>query len=95
VETIDPDDYVEYPVYVPTNQFYEKPSQKSLLEKLEIAYNSPDLRREYGRRSRRFVVRNYSWEKIIPQWIDLLKRTEEELELFKEIREALHTPVGT
>jgi len=95
VETIDPDDYVEYPVYVPTNQFYEKPSQKSLLEKLEIAYNSPDLRREYGHRSRSFVVRNYSWEKIIPQWIDLLKRTEEELELFKEIREALHTPVGT
>jgi len=92
VENIDPDDYIEFPVYVPTLQQYKVPSQRSLLEKFEEAYNSPDLREKYGRKSRRFVVCNYSWKRVLPQWIDLLKRTEEELELFKEIREVLRAP---
>lgn len=92
VENIDPDDYIEFPVYVPTLQQYPVPSQKSLLEKLDEAYNSPDLVKKYGRKSRRFVVRNYAWNKVMPQWIKLLERTESELELFKKLSESVRSP---
>lgn len=94
VDNIDPEDYIEYPVYVPTMQTYPVPSQKSLLKKLEEAYSNPDLRKKYGRRSRNFVVKNYSWSVVLPKWVELLNGLEEELELFKKINEVMSTPVG-
>lgn len=92
VESVDPEDYIEFPVYVPTLQEYKIPSQKSLLEKLEEAYSNPDLVKEYGRKSREFVVKNYAWNKIMPQWIELLKNVEEDLELFKKLGEGIKSP---
>lgn len=66
---------------------YPVPNQVSLLEKLEEAYNSPSERRRYGREARRFVVKNYSWEKVImPKWFEFLETVEDELSLFKSLR---------
>lgn len=92
VDSIDPEDYIEYPVYVPTLQEYKIPSQKSLLQKLEEAYSSPDLVRKYGENSRRFVVDNMSPDVIMPKWIRLLESAENELELFKKLGEVLRGP---
>lgn len=83
VRSVDLEDYVEFPVYVPTLQQYPIPSQRSLLEKLEEAYNSPDLREEYGKLSREHVVRNYDWSVVIPKWLRLFSQVEEEIEIFK------------
>lgn len=88
-EHVDPEDYIEYPVYVPTLQEYPVPSQRSLLKNLEEAYNRPDLVKRFSRRSRRFVVQNYAWDRIMPQWIKLLERTESELGLFKKLGDGL------
>lgn len=83
VDNIDVEDHIEFPVYVPTLQQYPVPSQKSLLEKLEEAYNSPDLVKTYGHRSRLRVLHNNSWKVILPKWLRLFNSIEEELDLFK------------
>jgi len=93
VENIDEDEYIDFPVYVPTLQEYPVPSQKSLLRMLEEAYNNPDLVKKYGRKSRRFVVDNYAWDVVMPQWLEFLERTEEELELFTELYKGLGAPI--
>jgi len=94
VENINPEDYIEFPIYVPTLQEYPLPSQRSLLERLEEAYNSPDLRLKYGRMARKFAL-NYGWDKIIPLWLRLLKQVEEELSLFDELGRVLRGPGPT
>jgi len=71
------DDFVFVPVWIPTLQAYRVPSMSSLLEALEDAYNSPSKREEYAKRSREFSLQ-YSWDKIIPLWVNLLKEVEED-----------------
>jgi glycosyltransferase involved in cell wall biosynthesis len=44
---------------------------------MEEAYNNPDLRKKYGREAREFVVKNYSWDLIMPMWEDLIKELRE------------------
>jgi len=88
VENIDPEDYVEYPVYVPTLQTYPVPSQKSMLEKLEEAYQNPDMVEAYGRRSRRFIVKNYSYKRIIPKWLGLLSEVDHDVEVLQTMRDS-------
>lgn len=92
VESIEPDDFIDFPVYVPTLQQYPIPSQKSLLQCLISAYDSPDLRKKYGNMSRDFVVQNYSWNDLMPKWIELLEKIEEEFELFREIGKVMGKP---
>jgi glycosyltransferase involved in cell wall biosynthesis len=88
VENIDLEDYVEYPVYVPTLQTYPVPSQKSMLEKLEEAYQNPDMVEAYGRRSRRFIVKNYSYKRIIPKWLSLLSEVDHDIEVLQTMRDS-------
>ena len=92
VNNVDGEDYIEFPVYVPTLQQYPQPSQRSLLEKLNEAYNNPDVVVEKGRTSRKYIVANYSWDKIMVKWLDLLKDIEEDLGLFETVRTALMAP---
>lgn len=91
VENIDSEDYVEYPVYVPTLQTYPVPSQKSMLEKLEEAYQNPDMVEAYGRRSRRFIVKNYSYKRIIPKWLSLLSEVDHDIEVLQTMRDSFQT----
>lgn len=89
VQNIDREDYFEYPVYVPTSQEYPVPSQRSLLVQLNNAYENLDLVAKMGKRSRRFVVDNYSWNKIIPKWLSLFEDIKEDFTLFSELSTVL------
>lgn len=82
VKSLDPDSYIEYPVYVPTMQRYPIPDQRSLLKNLRDAYDHPSLRVKYGKLSREYVVKKHDWDKIIPQWIDLFKNVEDDIDFF-------------
>jgi len=86
VRSIDTDVYVEIPVYVPQLTEYPVPDQTSLLSCLIDAYNSPDKRKEYGKKAREFALK-YDWNKIMPMWFELLEEVENELNMFKSIIE--------
>lgn len=77
--------YHEIPVYVPMLTEYPKPDQRSLLEKLEEAYNSPKKRKTYGRAGRKFVLENYNWDIIMKKWFKVLDGFQQEQEFFKQI----------
>jgi len=81
-DSIDPEIYHEIPIYVPQLTWYPVPDQRKLLEKLEKIYVDEDLREELGKKAREFAL-NYSWEKIIPLWHQLLDTIEEELVLLR------------
>lgn len=89
VNNINKNIYFEYPVYVPTMQEYPIPNQHHLLTILEWTYQNPSVVKEFGREARKFVERNYAWDKIIPQWLRFLKELEDEVELFDILQEAL------
>jgi glycosyltransferase involved in cell wall biosynthesis len=76
IETVPEDVWVDIPVWIPTLQEYAPPNLKSLLDCMEDAYSNPDKREEYGKASRRFT-RQYTWDKIIPQWDALIKELTE------------------
>jgi len=82
-ENVDPDSFVDIPVYVPYMTEYPVIDQNSLLEKMEEAYLNPGLRAEYGRKAREFAL-TYDWSNVMPKWFDFLNAVEEELGLFKE-----------
>lgn len=88
VENVPEDDFYEVPVYVPLLTRYPAPSQRSLLEKLEEAYENPDQREKYGGACREFALR-YSWENVMPLWYRFLEQVESELTLFKELEAGL------
>lgn len=89
VDIIDPEDFIEYPVYVPTLQEYPMTSQKSLLEKLEQCYAEPELREKFGAEARKFVIKRFSWDVIVPQWIKMLNQIEAEMEIFDDLLSAI------
>lgn len=89
VKTIDSEDFIEYPVYVPTLQEYPVTSQKSLLEKLEQCYAKPELREKFGVEARKFVIKRFSWDVIVPQWVKMFNRAEAEIELFDDLLSAI------
>lgn len=88
VENVPEDDFFEVPVYVPMLTKYPAPSQRSLLQKLHEAYHNPDVRKEYGRKSRLFAL-TYSWDRVMPDWFKLLDQVEEELGFFKGLQDSL------
>lgn len=92
VENIPEDMYTQIPIYVPQLTKYPVPNQISALEKLEEAYNSPDLRKEYGRAGRSYIEKYHSWGSIIPKWFSLLETVENEMTLFKKLGKALKGP---
>jgi len=54
------------------------------------AYNHPEKTEKFGREARKFTVENYDYdEKILPMWIDLLNRVDEESKKAAEKLEAL------
>ena len=44
---------------------------------LDILYNDKDLRNEMGKVGREKVLKNYSWNVVIPQWNNLIKKITE------------------
>jgi len=92
VENVPEDMYVQIPVYVPQLTKYPAPNQISALEKLEEAYNSPDLRKEYGGAGRSYIEKYHSWGSIMPKWFSLLETVEDEMTLIKKVGEALKGP---
>lgn len=89
VNTIDPDDFIEYPVYVPTLQEYPVTSQKSLLENLEQCYAKPELREKFGVEARKFVIKKFSWDVIVHQWIKMFNQAEAEMQIFEDVLSAI------
>jgi glycosyltransferase involved in cell wall biosynthesis len=72
VDTVPEDVWVDCPVWVPTLQTFSVPDLTSLYLCMEDAYNNPDKRKEYGRKSRLFAEQ-YDWPKIMPEWEALIK----------------------
>ena len=83
-ESVEDDIYVNIPCWIPNLQEYPVPNQRSLLEKLKHAYEFPELRKEYGEKSREFSL-NYSPEKVMPQWFRFLEEVKSELQIFREM----------
>jgi glycosyltransferase involved in cell wall biosynthesis len=72
VDTVPTDVWVDCPIWVPLLCRFPIPNLNSLLECMEDAYNNPDKRKEFGRKSREHAL-NYDWEKIMPKWDELIK----------------------
>jgi glycosyltransferase involved in cell wall biosynthesis len=89
VKNVPEDMHIEYPVYVPTLQEYPVPDQKILLACLEHAYEHPDLRKKYGKRCRRYALENFAWNKVIPQWLELFRRFEQDLDFIRAVHQGL------
>jgi len=77
VDTVPEETWVDIPCWVPTLQQFSPPNLRSLLRCLGEAYENPDLRKEYGRKARDFVVETYDWNMIMPKWEELLKELKE------------------
>lgn len=88
-ESVDPDEYFEFPVYVPTLQQYPVPSQSSLLEKLEEAYQNPDQVVENGRKSREYVEKNCAYDILIPKWLKLFEEVRRDTDVLTVLNKAL------
>jgi glycosyltransferase involved in cell wall biosynthesis len=80
--------FVDYPNYVPTLQYFRVPDQKDLLDKMRDAYEFEEVRLNYGSKARRFAL-NYDWELIMPRWFRFLEDLEQEISIFKEIKQML------
>ncbi len=89
VKNIAADTYFDYPVYIPTLQEYPIPDQNWLLRTLKLAYDNPDLVKEYGKLARTFVEEKYAWEVVMPQWVRLLDQLDKDLKLFEVLGKAL------
>jgi len=89
VESVPEDVYAQIPVYVPMLTTYPVPSQVSLMEKLDEAYDNPDKRRRYGERALKYARENHSFEVTMRGWFKVLDEVEEELELFRRLSEVL------
>jgi len=83
-ENVDPEAYIDIPVYVPHLSHYPVVDQRSLLMCMEEAYSNDDLRRKYGKEARKFALQ-YDWKSVMPSWFKLFEEVEEELHLFKAI----------
>jgi len=88
-KNVPPDMYFQVPVYVPQLTHYPVPDQNSLLHNLKESHENPELRKKYGEAGRRFILENYSWDKIIKKWVEFLEGVNEELELFQELLKRL------
>lgn len=77
--------FTDWPLYVPTLQEYPVPDQRSLLEKLNEAYNNPEEAKEKGKKSRQYIIENCSWDRIMQEWIQLLTRTQRQLDISKSL----------
>ena len=83
VKPVDPESYVEIPIYVPYLTEYPVPDQKDLLACMEEAYTNERKRKHFARRAREFALR-YDWKRVFPRWLKLLEEVEEELLLLDE-----------
>lgn len=91
VDCIDPEVYVDYPSYVPTDNFYHPPDARSLLAKMEEAYAKPETREWLGKRAREFAL-GYDWGLLMPKWERLLAEAESEIgrgRSFKEVMQGV------
>jgi len=43
-------------------------------EKLSLLYNNPGTRVRFGKNGRKKVLKYYTWDVVIPQWVDVIKR---------------------
>jgi len=73
VDTVPEETWIDIPCWIPTLQRFNPPNLGSLLKCLEEAYENTDLRKEYGRNSRDFAVKNYDWSELMPKWDALIK----------------------
>ncbi|MBA7617629.1 hypothetical protein ES703_24945 [subsurface metagenome] len=93
VESVPEDMYVQIPVYVPQLPTYPVPDQRSALEKLEEAYDSPDLREKYGKAGRAYIEKYHNWELVMGKWFRALDKAEAELDMFKNLETIFSTPL--
>jgi len=77
VDTVPEDVWVDVPVWVPTLNRFNPPNLSSLLKCLEEAHESPDLRKEYGKKAREFAVKNYDWSVVMPEFEKMLEELRE------------------
>jgi glycosyltransferase involved in cell wall biosynthesis len=56
---------------------YAWPKRESIKEQLEEAYYNRDQLDDMGAKGREFA-KQYDWNKIVPQWVDVLKDIEDE-----------------
>ena len=87
-KSVDTDEYVNYPGYVPTLQNFPVPNQRDLLNCMEEAYYDKKKRERYASEGVRFAER-YDWSKVMPRWFELLREVEEEQQLFAQTRVVL------
>ena len=86
VDNVDPESYVEIPIYVPYLTEYPVPDQKDLLRKMIEAYEDERLRKYYSKKAREKAL-EYDWDKeIMPKWFKLLEELEDELNIIRSIR---------
>ena len=88
VKNVDPDEYVNYPGYVPTLQHFQVPNQRDLLNCMEEAYYDEKKRKRYSQDAREFAMQ-YDWSKVMPRWHELLREVEEEQLLFADVKKAV------
>lgn len=80
VETVPEDRYVFTPVWLPTCQMYPVPDMREFYKCLSIAYHDRNLLKEFGRKSREFMLQ-YDWSKVMPMWYELLDEIESDFQL--------------
>jgi len=78
--------YRDYFIHTPYNSFYPVPDQRSMLEKMEEAYNAVKQFPESYRERCRERALEYDWKMIAPKWVQLVQDVEEDLSIFKTIK---------
>ena len=89
VKMLDEEEYVDYPLYVPTDQRNIVPSQKSMLECMEAAYSDVKSRRQFAEKARESAMWEYSWDKVMPAWFRLLDAVTEETTWVNQVKDVL------
>lgn len=79
VQPVPREHWEDVPVWIPLLSRYQVPNLNSLWLCMELAYNNPDEREEYGKLSREFAL-NYDWDRIMPKWEALIKEMVENVE---------------
>ena len=79
------DQYQNVPVWIPNLQTYPVGNIDSFLHEMKRAYTNSQERLDYGIKAREFSLK-YDWKEIIPRWVNLLNRFQDEITIREEIK---------
>ena len=71
---------------IPTRQKYPLPDEYLFRKQILYVIKHKGKRLEKGRNARQFIIENYDWTKIIPQWELLLANQMEKIKMKNEIK---------